>query len=135
MVLMDEHEHSLRFTWILILNSVSGHSSPCCGATCGSFLAAFASLQFSQPKCRNRKCTEIGGKNTEIGGKNTEICGKNTEICGTFAWGNAHLLSLVNCTPSNGFFWPMSMTISSARAGAEREILVEKIVECFCVLR
>ena len=57
-----------------------------------SFLAAFASLQFSQPKCKNWKRTEIGGTCTEHGGKSTEICGDSTaehllgEVCTFCPW-------------------------------------------------
>ena len=77
--------------------------SICCDATCDSFLAAFASSPFSHPKCRSRKWTKIGRKWTEIGRKRTEIGSKSTENSGTFAWRNAHLLSLVNRTHLLGF--------------------------------
>ena len=133
MVFLDALKRSLQFVWPVILNSASGHSSPfAVGQRATARLPLLQVCSFLSQNAETGNARKSAGNVRKSAGKvrksaeKVRTSAESTEISGTFAWGNAYLLFLVNCTHSNGFCRPMSMTVSKARTGAEREILAEK---------
>ena len=136
MVHIDAHEHSLQFTWPVILNSVSSHSSPIAvEQRVTTSLPLLRVCSFLSQYAETGNARKSAGNARKSAGKVRKCAEKVRKSAEHLLGEMAHRLSFVSCAPSNGFSWPMSMAISSARAGAEREILVEQVVECSCVLR